>query len=422
MTFAARAEDEVLQPESVDVQSSLSGLSALLRGNAKAAPSELAFSDQPERTAWSGRGDSRWTFAVADRTATQLAAVFATLRLPPGSLVAVCLPGGAESAVVLAALDRAGLNAFLIPAGWTRETIAPLMETHGIACVITQTRIGPLRPAEMWREIAARYFGLRFVLAFGPDVPDGVIDIDRMILDAPDIQEAEPEGADRGYVSFDTREGEIRPAFRTWRSACAAADVFLASAGYAAGDRIITLLAQDDHRSLTTGVIAGLRVRAHVEFHGLFSSLALRQSLAGDAPTRLVAPGWMEADLARLDLQPALCGVVLVHQAPVRFKASAPLTHGVVDALAFGEVALLAKARDARGRFALSLDADTADAADGSPSLMRVRRDSNGEIYFGGPASEIFPLDRGMIGEPPPDWRASSFCADLFAGIVIGVS
>ena len=108
---------------------------------------------------------------------------------------------------------------------------------------------------------------------------------------------------------------------------------------------------------------------------------------------------------------------MLVHQAPVRFKAQTPLTHGVTDALAFGEIALLTQARDARGRFALSLDRPDLD-----PAMLAVRREADGRIQFRGMAAQAAPLD----GRTPPVeadiWRDCGFIAEVFAGIVIGVT
>lgn len=401
------------------------GVSDLLQMNAMLAPDAAAFVDQPRREDWSGRPSTPWTFAVADDAASRLAGYFVSLGLPPRAMVGVSLPNGSEAAVALAALDRAGLTACLLPVSWSKDALSAITEDLGISCIVTQSRIGSLRPAEIWREIAAGYFGLRFILSFGPEVPDGVVDLDRMISDATFTDQTGPEPrsrADGGFVSFDRRNGVVAPQFRTWTSSIAAARVFLSAARYQSGDRIVSLLAQDDHRSLTTGLISALAAGAGVEFHGLFSSRALSQSLSGAGPMRIVAPGWMEADLARLELGPAVSGVVLVHEAPVRFKARAPLTFGVVDALAFGELALLAKPRSARGQFALSLDAPAVEDPASQSQLLGVRRDEDGQIQFRGLAASTADVTRGAIGAAADGWRASGYTAEVFAGIVIGVS
>jgi len=410
-----------------------------MRMHATVRPDEAAFIDQANRNGWSGRPSSSWTFAEADDVCSRLADYFVSLGLPSRAMVGVSLPNGSEAAVVLAALDRAGLNACLLPVAWSDDALSAATENLGIACIVTQSRIGPLRPAEIWRGIAAGYFGLRFIVSFGPSVPDGVVDLDRVVLDdlaqvpddlaevADDLAQTatgtQPRShADCGFVSFEERGEAVTPCFRTWNSSLAAARVFLSAARYEPGDRVVSLLAQDDHRSLTTGLIAALAAGAGIEFHGLFSGRTLLSSLAGEGPKRIVAPGWIEADLARLELGPAVHGVVLVHQAPVRFKARAPLTFGVVDALAFGELALLAKPRTARGQFALSLDAPAVEDPASQSQLLSVRRDEDGQIQFRGLAASTSEVTRGGIGSAQVGWRSSGYTAEVFAGIVIGVS
>lgn len=424
MISTARAGVEAVQPVMSRANlAECTGISNLLRSTAELWPHDKAFVDQAQREDWSDRPAASLTFQAAHETAERLAGFFVSLGLPAKALVGICLPNCSEAPLVLVALERAGLTACLLSVAWPRETLSAIVEDLGIACVVTQSRIGPLRPAETWREIAAGYFGLRFVLAFGPSVPDGVGDLDSMVLEnamhAGTLSDREDGG---GFVSFDFRNGVPQPIYRSWRSAIAAARVFLTTARYEHGDRLLSFLAQDDHRSLTTGLVAALAVGASVEFHGLFSSAAFARSLAGDGAARIVAPGWMEADLARLNLGPSVSGVILVHQAPVRFKARAPLTLGVVDALAFGEMAVLAKSRNARGQFSLSLDAPPVEDAASQSQLLDVRRDEDGQILFNGLAAQTSEVGRQGIGEAPNGWRASGYRADLFAGIVIGVS
>lgn len=419
---APEADDETHSPTGEAAH----GPAALFALRALADPGATALLPQPGSAIWSGRDEAALTNAEAEMAVARLAAQFAAFALPPRALFGVALPAGPEVCLTLAALDRAGLTPCLIPLSWSPERVGSVVENLGLAGVVTQSRVGDLNPALEWRDLAMRFFGLRFLAAFGPAVPDGFTDLDAVMAQSalpapvsndPDADVTEPSG----YVGFDLPEGEADAApvawFRSWASARTAAEGFVAAAGIASNERLLTLLAQDDHRGLTTGLMAALVSGCALEAHGLFASAALAQSLPGEGPVRLVAPGWTEADLARLDFPQNLCGVVLVHRAPVRFKAQTPLTHGVVDALAFGEIALLTQARDARGRFALSLDRPAEDAA-----MLAVRREADGRIQFRGMAAQAAPLD----GRTPPVeadiWRDCGFVAEVFAGIVIGVT
>lgn len=415
----AQRADDAPRPEALFA---CEGPSAQLRLNAAISPEITAFSDQADRRSWSDRDARALSFLEADAEADRLAGFFRSLGLRDGALVAVALPNGCEACLTVAALDRAGLTPALLSVAMTAEAAAPLVESLGVAGVVTQSRIAELSPAIEWREVAAGYFGLRFPMAFGPGAPDGLIDLDQ-------ARAAPVEGGDdapgsqsdaSGFVSFEARDGALRPVFRTWRSAIAAARAFLDTAGYRRGDRIVSLLAQDDFRSLTTGLVAALTSGATLVSHGLFSSQVFVASLAGAERAIVVAPGWMEADLAKLDLGADVASVVLVHEAPVRFKARAPLTHGVVDALAFGETALLSRARGARGQFALSLETSGADG-DGA-ALLEARRDENGRIFFRGPAAQALPYGERGVAPSPDAWRETPYFAEVFAGIVIGVS
>lgn len=418
MAIDAQRMDETPRQEALFA---CAGPSEQLRLNAAIAPDAHAYGDQANRRDWSGREPRAMTFIEADAEADRLAGFFRSLGLQERAVVAVALPNGSEASLTIVALDRAGLTPALIPVATRREEAAPLVESLGVAGVVTQSRIAELRPASDWRDVAAGYFGLRFPMTFGPDAPDGVIDLDRVATPQSDpVQEAPATESPSGFVTFETQDGNLRPVFRSWRSAIAATRVFLATARYERGDRIVSLLAQDDFRSLTTGLLAALASGASLLSHGLFSSAAFIGSLTNEARTVIVAPGWMEADLARLDLSTNVASVVLVHEAPVRFKARAPLTHGVVDALSFGETALLAKARGARGQFALSLE--PSDGPNAGEPLLETRRDDSGRIFFRGAAAAVSAFDARSDQHDSSLWRASPFEAEIFAGIVIGVS
>ena len=142
--------------------------------------------------------------------------------------------------------------------------------------------------------------------------------------------------------------------------------------------------------------------------------------MTNDVPTHLVAPGWLEPAIAAAGLSSRLASTVLVHAAPIRFRAKMPLKENVVDVIAFDELALMARARDAAGRLTLALG----DDATGSGAFLRVRRDEDGAISFSGPAAEVRGYARAGMEDARSGtgWRNSGFKADVFAGIVIGIS
>jgi hypothetical protein len=398
-------------------------LSALLAATADRHPDRLAFADQPHREDWSGRPRIAWTYANAQRIIDRLATFLAGLGLAPGAPVGICLPNGSEACVAILAVEQAGYIPCLLPIGWPDETLGRCLEAANVAAVITQGRVAEERPAEAVSRLAARYFGIRFVCAFGPNVPDGVIDLDRAILDTSSHLEACGSAEHAGLVTFQRLDDAVRPVFRPYESYLAAAVSFLVPQRIGAGERILTLLPPDDHRGLTTGLVASLVTGATLEGHGLVESRSLAAALSGEVRTHLVAPGWMEAVFADARLPAHLASVVLVHEAPVRFKARGELTHPVADVLSFGETALLTRARSASGHLLLHLEENAARADGEQDGPLEVRREEDGSLFFGGAAAEVYEFTRGAPAIPTqePVWRPSGFKVDLFAGTVIGV-
>jgi hypothetical protein len=404
-------------------------LSGLVAAATSRHPERLALLDQPGREDWSGRPRIAWSYSTADEIRRRLAGFFAGLGLPPGAVVGLCLPGGSEACLSLLAVEEAGLTPCLLPAGWSEAELGAAVEAANVQVVVTQGVVGEQRPAERFCRLAAGYFGLRFVCAFGPLVPDGVIDLDRVMLGPEEVAPgASPsaDGRDTGLVTFSRRPGPARPLFRPFRSTVAAAVTVLVAAKIEPGERVLSLLAPDDHRGITTGLMAALLSGAALEHHGLFDGRTLMSALAQPThpmPTHLVAPGWMEPHLAKANLPPSVRSVILIHDAPVRFRAKAPLSRRVVDILALDELALIARAR--RGdQFALTLADDPSAGSAPARHLMRVRTGADGAIEVAGAACDVRAFERGQSGPATPgaEWRSSGYKAEVFAGIVIGVS
>lgn len=399
-------------------------LSGLLAATADRHPQRLCLSDQPGRDTWSGRPQIQWSYSVAHDIVQRLAAFFASLGLPARASIGIALPASSEAGLAVLAIDQAGLTPCLLPVSWNEEDLAQAVEVANVQAVITQGAIGEERPADLFCRLAARYFGLRFVCAFGPQIPDGVVDLDRVILKGAPLgdgtpSQLQPDG-ETGLITFERSRPPLRPVQRSSQSLIASAVTLLVEAKIQAGERILTLLPPDDLAGLTTGLIASLLSGASLESHGLFDSRSFRSALESSVPTHIVAPGWMEEHLSRLKLRPSVQSVILVHQAPIRFRARMGLSCHVIDVLSFGERALMAGSRGLGGRFALQLDEEPANSS--VESLLRIRRDEDGTLLFGGLAAQAGDFQRADPEPPAPaTWRPSRFKADVFAGIVIGV-
>jgi mycobactin salicyl-AMP ligase len=397
-------------------------LSNLLAATADRHPHRLAFYDQPDRETWSGRPRIPWSYANTQSVVDRLATFLAGLGLPAGAPVGISLANSSEACVTLLAVERAGYIPCLLPIAWPEDVLAEALETAQIAAVICQGRVADERPAEVFCSLAARYYGLRFICAFGPHVPDGVVDLDRAIVNTAANALPPENPAHAGLVTFQQRDGVLQPLFRPFTSLVAATAHFLVTETIDPNERILSLLAPDDHRGLVTGLVASLVAGVTLEMQGLFDSTTFDTALSNEVPTRLVAPAFLEPALAEAGLPDSVVSVVLVHEAPVRFKSRGELKRAVTDVLSFGEIACLARTRGAVGHLTFSLDGEGGPAGT-SDDLLSVRRADDGTIHFAGTAAEIYDFARGAPVVPAqiPHWRSSGYKADLFAGIVIGV-
>lgn len=362
----------------------------------------------------------------------RLARRFARLGLAPGAPIGLCL-SGPEAALALVAAEAAGLVAVLLPLTGAWAESARAIERCGLSAIVTQTRLGSERPAERLSEIAAGYFGLRFLLAFGIDVPDGVEDLDLGFWDPrdvslpvrrPNVTAAAREGSSEprsGIVTFASADALTGPMFRTTASLAAAAAGPVACARIEPGDRIVSVLAPDDLKGLATGLVAALLTGAVLETHPVFDAQTLLRSLGlpdrRDRPrSHLVVPGWMEPYVARLAWSRSLATFIFVHPAPVRFATRPMRGPRILDVLAFGETALLAATRGPAGQVRLSPDCDGAALR----TLLTIDADPSGTLSFQGVAAQARPWAAGRdalsIG------TGDGFATEMDGGRLVGVT
>lgn len=402
-------------------------LSTLLNLTACRHPDRIALIDPADKPQWSGRPAITWTYGAVAEIVERLARGLRGWRLPLGSRVGVCLPGSTESVLALLAVAAAGHVPCLLPVAWSEEMLVAAAETVGISAVLTQARLGSAAPAERFCKVAAGYFGLRYVSAFGPEVPDGVINLDRVVLEqravAIDGPDAPPTLAPfrDGFVSFAGGDPD-RPVYRSDGALIAAAAAHLVATRVGPDERILSLIGLHDLRGLVTGFAAALVSGARLETLPLFDGAGFASALARDVPTHLVTPGFLEGNLAGRTLPSTLRSIGFIHRAPVRFTnrsrkpEQALRVDAVVDTVAFDETAILSGRRGTNRDLALVL---AGPERLGLPeTLMAMRRDSDGRLAFRGQACTAVPLQRGIpASEPAEAWRSTPYEPVLSAGL-----
>src|SRR5690606_32802042 len=143
---------------------------------------------------------------------------------------------------------------------------------------------GPVNHAEVMSFAAIDAFTLRFILAFGRAVPDGVISIDEH-LDAlkrpdlrPDTERTGKAGRHIAIVTWDATPGGFAPVARTHGEIIAAGMAHMLEAGLTGSDVIATTLLGASIAGLATGLVSSLLSGAPLVLHQPFSSRVLAGS------------------------------------------------------------------------------------------------------------------------------------------------
>ncbi|MCJ2122147.1 AMP-binding protein [Methylobacterium sp. J-077] len=400
-----------------DASARSGGLSASLFAAAQAGPQRTALRDSGDRAAWCGRPPITWTYAAAAEIVGRLARGIGAWRLPAGSRVGLWFSGGAESALAHLAVEAAGHLPCPMPALWDAGQLSAGIASAGLVAVLTEGRRGARRPAEDLARAAMGHFGLRFLAAFGPGVPDGVISLDAMALERGVVAPA----ASRGLVTFAAGDPG-RPVYRSAAALAAAIDVHLDAVPVTADERILTLLPAHDLRGLVTGLGAALAAGGSLETVIPFDEAGFRAALMRPVPTRLVVPSLIEGALAALPLPWTVRALHVVHRAPARtILASFPESAGPrrLDSLVFDEDAVLTRlgGRDLAATLAhperAPLPRALLDLA-----FLDLGDDPDGPLAYRGLACATALLPRAGIPEPDTQaWRNSGYQPTRSGGI-----
>lgn len=399
-------------------------LTRLLTGSARRSPERPAFASLPSSEPVASILGEEMRLAAADRMSARLAAVLGNVRLDPKAAVGILMPSGPEACIAILATMRAGFCPTLLPLGWDAPALAQACETSGVQALLTIGRLAGMRPADMARHIAARYFGLRFIAAFGDKVPDGVVALDKVLAETEDPAPA-PATASPGIITFSGPE-RLTPLLRSEASLVASALPFVLAGKLGAGQQIISLLAPDDLAGLACGLAAALISGAPLTMQALFDSRPLADRLVGDPHALLVAPAWLEQPLAASGLlRDRRRRVAFVHQVPFRAEPSdAPGEAHIVDVLDIGELALLCAVRGGNGQPALMLGPQPGPMMNGQP-LLDTRRGVGGHLEVRGGATEIAPV--GRFERPggatlADGWRRLPYRVDSLDARILAIS
>jgi mycobactin salicyl-AMP ligase len=175
-------------------------LDHILRKAAQTDPGRVAVIDFVDRANWTRGAALALDYGELDRRVEAVAAFLAGLGLTPDTVVVTQMPPTTDAIIVFFALLRAGLVAAPLPLALREADIAERIEALGAKAIVTVAETSGECHGEQMRAVAADLFQIRFVFGSGPDLPDGLIPLDRVYDEADSIGRA-PDIARKGNPS-----------------------------------------------------------------------------------------------------------------------------------------------------------------------------------------------------------------------------
>ncbi|MEU8133139.1 AMP-binding protein [Streptodolium elevatio] len=194
-------------------------LDCLLRDRVALHPDDPAVADPPDIHLLTGRGPEEWTWSRLDQEVDRLAALMLGHGVGRGDTVAIQLPAGVELVQAGLACWRIGATAMPLAVSLRDRTMTYRARRGGARTIVTSTRIGGYRAAAV--AVALPCFPT--VLAWGPEVPDGAVDLDSAVP-APDepaayLARERVRAEDRAALLWTACDGEIPYRHRDLRDA-----------------------------------------------------------------------------------------------------------------------------------------------------------------------------------------------------------
>jgi hypothetical protein len=374
-------------------------LDDVFRRAAAARPDALALIDPPDRESFTDGAPRRLTWAEADRVVSAIANLLQSLALPPGTIVALQLPNVVESVLTFLGVLRAGLIAAPLPLLWRQAEACAALGRVSARVLVSCRRVGELDHAELAMHVAAETFAIRFVCAFGDPVPDGIIPLDEVFGAAlpappPPLDRNDDPAGRIAVVTFDITAGGLIPVARSHRELVAAGEAVSATAGLAPGTTLLGTLMTASFAGLGSTIVPWLLSGSTLQLHQPFDPAAVIAS-PWDAA---VLPGPLLPRLAEAGLLGARPKTLLaLWRAPERMRVGAPWRGEarVVDIPVFGEVGLLALARENGGA-----PAELPAPASAAPAGLELTRGASGTLCARGPMVPAHPCPPGSPRGP----------------------
>lgn len=362
------------------VPSASTTLDDLFRRAAQRYPDIVALIDPPNRASFTGGVRRRLTYAETDRMISAIAARLRDLGLPLDAIVGIQLPNTVESVLTLLGVLRAGLVAAPLPMLWRRGDMAVALNQVGAKALITCGRVGATDHADLAMQTAVDVFPVRYVCAFGPDLPDGVVALDDLYAEQnpkpppPENERAGNHAAHLALLTWEQTTDGVVPVARNHAEIVAGGLAVLLEGRFETGASFISAVPSSSFAGLATSVLPWLLTGGTLMLHQPFDPDVLMEQLQGGCDAVIlpapVVPGLAEAGL----FNPKVRTVMGLWRSPERI-GSAPAWNdnatSMIDIACFGETGVIPIRRDADGR-AGALPLGFVTAPHGAPGAILV--------------------------------------------------
>ncbi len=329
---------------------------------AQRQPDVLALIDAPNRTAFTDGAPRRLTYAQADRAVSAIAARLTGMGLAADAIVGIQLPNTVESILAILGVMRAGMIAAPLPLLWRRADAVAALGRIGAKAMITCGRADGFSHCQLAMRIASELFSIRYVCAFGPKLPDGVVPFDEL-LTAGTREQFPPLDRDRlsnaaahvELITFEVGNNGIVPVARNHLEMIAGGLGATLESRLTQGAHILSTMTASSFAGVSLVLLPWLLSAGTLCLHHRYDADVLARQRRDEACQMLVMPGALALHVAQTgafahDDRGAIIGAwrspERLHDSPV-WPASNTI---LVDAPIFGEAGLLVGRRGTDGR------------------------------------------------------------------------
>ena len=360
-------------------------LDDLFRRAAVHDPDALALCDPPNRPSFTDGEPRRLTYAQTDRAISALAAKFCRAGLQADTLVAIQLPNTVEAVITLLAVLRAGMIAVPLPVLWRQMDMYAALRPLGVKAIVTASRIGSVKHAELAGEVGAELFSIRFICGFGESLPDGVLTLDdvfdtRTVSIVPRTLRGEQASEHVAVVTLDVTPSGLVPVARSHSELIAGGLALAHEIGVGPHMAILAAIPPSSFAGLSTTLVPWLFGGGCLSLHHGFSANAFAEQIRAQVNTA-VLPGPALAALAKAGHLQTLRNVVAVWRSPEQLNSSTSWNGParLVDVSCFGELGLIPAPRDVDG-----LPAAMPQGPVGAPHDIETARSKHGTLLLRG--------------------------------------